>query len=58
MVTCVRWGGDNFVYTASRDATINVWEGNEGKLIKTLKVGMFKIYFRYIMWEAKLLLKN
>ena len=25
-VSCVRWGGDGLLYSASKDATINVWD--------------------------------
>ena len=30
-VTSVKWGGDGLIYTASRDTTIMVWDGNQGK---------------------------
>ena len=25
-VSCVRWGGDGLLYSASKDTTINVWD--------------------------------
>ncbi|MFS7907179.1 putative transcription factor WD40-like family [Helianthus anomalus] len=37
-VTCVKWGGDGFIYTGSQDCTIKVWETTQGKLIRELKV--------------------
>ena len=30
-VTSVKWGGDGLIYTASRDTTVMVWDGTEGK---------------------------
>ncbi|KAK9913047.1 hypothetical protein M0R45_036873 [Rubus argutus] len=36
-ITCVKWGGDGFIYTGSQDCTIKVWETTEGKLIRELK---------------------
>ncbi|KNA23871.1 hypothetical protein SOVF_021080 [Spinacia oleracea] len=36
-VTCVKWGGDGFIYTGSQDCTIKVWETKQGKLIRELK---------------------
>ncbi|KAL5719720.1 Notchless protein 1 [Ranunculus cassubicifolius] len=36
-VTCVKWGGDGFIYTGSEDTVIKVWEPTQGKLIRELK---------------------
>jgi ribosome assembly protein 4 len=40
-VEAVRWGGEGFIYTASRDRTIKVWTAKDGdtlgKLVRTLK---------------------
>ncbi|KAF2293416.1 hypothetical protein GH714_001505 [Hevea brasiliensis] len=36
-VTCVKWGGDEVIYTGSKDCTIKVWETSQGKLIRELK---------------------
>ncbi|EPS41732.1 hypothetical protein H072_4377 [Dactylellina haptotyla CBS 200.50] len=36
-VTCVRWGGNGFIYSGSQDKTIKVWDGKDGKLLHTLK---------------------
>lgn len=36
-VSCVRWGGDGLLYSASKDTNINVWDSREGKLIRSLK---------------------
>lgn len=36
-ITCVRWGGEGLIYSASRDGCINVWDAAEGKLVRTLK---------------------
>ncbi|KAL6129956.1 hypothetical protein ACLB2K_068338 [Fragaria x ananassa] len=36
-ITCVKWGGDGFIYTGSQDCTIKVWETTQGKLIRELK---------------------
>ncbi|ORZ03817.1 quinon protein alcohol dehydrogenase-like superfamily [Syncephalastrum racemosum] len=35
-VTCVKWGGEGLLYTASQDKTIKVWNSN-GMLVKTLQ---------------------
>ena len=37
-VTCVKWGGEGFIYSASQDTTINVWKADDGALCRTLKV--------------------
>ena len=36
-VQVVRWGGSGYIYTGSRDRTINVYEGKTGRLIRTLR---------------------
>mmetsp|Transcript_18519 Transcript_18519/g.21227 ORF Transcript_18519/g.21227 Transcript_18519/m.21227 type:complete len:612 (+) Transcript_18519:77-1912(+) len=40
-IEAVKWGGEGFLYTASRDRTIKVWTAKEGdvlgKLVRTLK---------------------
>ncbi|CAM0142958.1 ribosome assembly [Umbelopsis sp. WA50703] len=35
-VTCVKWGGEGLIYTASQDKTIKVWNSS-GVLVKTLQ---------------------
>jgi len=35
-VTCVRWGGEGRIYSASRDRTIKVWDETNGHLLRTL----------------------
>lgn len=35
-VTCVKWGGEGLVYSASQDRTIKVWEAETGKLCRSL----------------------
>eukprot|EP00003_Mantamonas_plastica_P006273 TRINITY_DN1509_c0_g2_i2.p1 TRINITY_DN1509_c0_g2~~TRINITY_DN1509_c0_g2_i2.p1 ORF type:complete len:280 (-),score=80.51 TRINITY_DN1509_c0_g2_i2:50-889(-) len=35
-VTCVKWGGQGLVYSASQDRTIKVWSDKDGKLVRTL----------------------
>uniref|UniRef100_A0A5S6QHV3 WD_REPEATS_REGION domain-containing protein n=1 Tax=Trichuris muris TaxID=70415 RepID=A0A5S6QHV3_TRIMR len=35
-VTCVRWGGEDFIYSASHDRTIKMWRANDGVLCRTL----------------------
>ncbi|CDH50367.1 notchless protein homolog [Lichtheimia corymbifera JMRC:FSU:9682] len=35
-VTCVKWGGEGLIYTASQDKTIKVWNSS-GMLVKTLQ---------------------
>lgn len=37
VVTCVRWGGEGLIYSASRDCSINVWDAQLGRLLRTLK---------------------
>ena len=29
-VSCVRWGGEGLLYSASKDTTINVWDSQVG----------------------------
>ncbi|CAB9511051.1 Notchless protein homolog 1 [Seminavis robusta] len=41
-IECVKWGGENLIYTASRDRTIKVWNATQdvnrlGILVRTLK---------------------
>lgn len=33
-VTCVRWGGEGYIYSASRDRTIKVWDDTTGVLVR------------------------
>jgi ribosome assembly protein 4 len=28
-ITCIKWGGDGFIYTAARDRTIKVWYASD-----------------------------
>ncbi|KAJ3217508.1 Notchless protein 1 [Clydaea vesicula] len=35
-VMAVKWGGEDVIYTASRDKSIKLWDSKEGKLIRTL----------------------
>lgn len=35
-VTCIRWGGEGFIYSGSQDRTIRLWETQTGKCIRTL----------------------
>lgn len=36
-VTCVRWGGNDLIYSASEDRTIKVWGASSGKLVRILE---------------------
>ncbi|XP_066291034.1 notchless protein homolog 1-like [Branchiostoma lanceolatum] len=36
-VTCVKWGGEGLIYTASQDRTIKVWRPDDGVLCRTLQ---------------------
>ena len=36
-VSCVRWGGEGVIYSASRDRTIKVWDEESGVLVRTLQ---------------------
>jgi ribosome assembly protein 4 len=33
---CVKWGGNGFIYTASRDKSIKVWDSYTGTLVRNL----------------------
>eukprot|EP01044_Picomonas_judraskeda_P000591 COSAG03_NODE_27_length_18901_cov_16.004680_6_plen_569_part_00 len=33
-VTCVRWGGEGYIYSASRDRTIKVWDDTTGVMVR------------------------
>lgn len=35
-VTCVKWGGMGYIYTASLDRTIKIWDALKGTLVHTL----------------------
>eukprot|EP01114_Cavostelium_apophysatum_P022517 TRINITY_DN8175_c0_g1_i1.p1 TRINITY_DN8175_c0_g1~~TRINITY_DN8175_c0_g1_i1.p1 ORF type:complete len:412 (-),score=73.95 TRINITY_DN8175_c0_g1_i1:241-1476(-) len=35
-VTCIRWGGEDLIYSGSQDRSIKVWDAKEGKLVRTL----------------------
>ncbi|MFS7906029.1 putative transcription factor WD40-like family [Helianthus anomalus] len=50
-VTCVKWGGDGFIYTGSQDCTIQVWETTQGKLIRELK-GHVHWGTEYVLWTG------
>jgi WD40 repeat protein len=41
-ITCVKWGGQGLIYTASQDTTIKVWRANDGALCRTLQVLRFQ----------------
>ena len=32
-VSCVRWGGEDLIYSASRDTVINVWSAQVGEQV-------------------------
>ena len=36
-VTCVRWGGEGYLYTASRDRSIKVWDENTGGMVRSVQ---------------------
>ncbi|XP_078483724.1 notchless protein homolog 1 [Ciona intestinalis] len=36
-VTCIRWSGEDLIYSASQDRTIKVWRPNDGVLCRTLQ---------------------
>jgi len=36
-VTCIRWGGEGLIYSASQDRTIKVWRDADGVLCRTLQ---------------------
>ncbi|XP_016906333.2 notchless protein homolog 1 [Apis cerana] len=36
-VTCVKWGGNDLIYSASQDRTIKVWRAEDGILCRTLE---------------------
>ncbi|KAJ1508699.1 Notchless protein 1 [Coelomomyces lativittatus] len=35
-ITCVKWGGEGHLYSASRDGSIKVWSSIDGRLLYTL----------------------
>jgi ribosome assembly protein 4 len=37
MVSCVKWGGEGLIYSASRDTTISAWDAKDGKLVRVLR---------------------
>ncbi|WBW75542.1 notchless-like ribosome biogenesis protein Rsa4 [Schizosaccharomyces osmophilus] len=36
-ITCVKWGGQNWIYSASYDKTIRIWDAKDGKCLHILK---------------------
>lgn len=36
-VTCLKWGGDNLIFSSSQDRTIKVWRAEDGVLCRTLQ---------------------
>ncbi|KAH3684738.1 hypothetical protein WICPIJ_004269 [Wickerhamomyces pijperi] len=36
-VSCVKWGGEGFIYSGSHDKTIRVWDARDGKCVNILK---------------------
>jgi len=42
-VTCVKWGGNDLIYTASQDTTIKVWRATDGALCRTLDVSIWRL---------------
>lgn len=49
-VTCVKWGGEGLIYTASQDKTIKVWNSSVGALSTEsyLCIVSFLIKYSYI----------
>lgn len=42
-ITCVKWGGEGFIYTASQDRTIKVWDPKEvGLNLRGLFIEIFE----------------
>ncbi|KAK9866803.1 hypothetical protein WJX84_003658 [Apatococcus fuscideae] len=35
-ITCVAWGGEGLLYSSARDCSINVWDAQDGKLVRSL----------------------
>lgn len=35
-VSCVKWGGNGWIYSASHDKSVKIWDGKTGKLLHTL----------------------
>ncbi|EMR08850.1 hypothetical protein PNEG_02637 [Pneumocystis murina B123] len=35
-ISCVKWGGNGWIYSASHDKTVKIWDGKTGKLLHTL----------------------
>jgi ribosome assembly protein 4 len=35
-VSCVKWGGAGWIYSASHDRTVKVWDATKGTLVHTL----------------------
>ncbi|XP_042298534.1 notchless protein homolog 1 [Sceloporus undulatus] len=49
-VTCVKWGGDGLLYSASQDRTIKVWRAQDGAMIQELNVLIDK-FSRVVLHE-------
>ena len=53
-VSCVRWGGLGYVYTASHDKTIKVWRAADGTLAHTLNAHAHWVNHLALSTEAAL----
>ncbi|KAK4212762.1 quinon protein alcohol dehydrogenase-like superfamily [Rhypophila decipiens] len=42
-VTCVKWGGTDFVYAASKDKTIRAWDAKAGTIVRHMKLHSHKV---------------
>ncbi|KAK5988465.1 Ribosome assembly protein 4 [Cladobotryum mycophilum] len=49
-ISCVRWGGSGFIYSASHDKSIKVWDAAKGTLVRT--------YYSHAHWVNHLALST
>jgi len=36
-VTCMKWGGEDYIYSGSQDRSIKVWDSRDGKMVRSLE---------------------
>ncbi|KAF3926514.1 Beta-TrCP [Arthrobotrys entomopaga] len=54
-VTCVRWGGNGFIYSGSQDKTIKVWDGKDVSSLFSLLYS-FTFFFFFSVREMMLII--
>jgi len=54
-VMCVKWGGENLIYSASRDKTIKVWDAKDVSIFITIKISIIALKLFLFKYNNNLL---